>query len=387
MNLKVGDLYNKQQNEKLNTTLNEFKTSESESIFFDSNTDRNYNIDDFSNILKLANNDEFSSIYDENSEELKKELLSIYDVNDDKLIDELDIQTIGISISSEAKINEIIDSFTENKNNKEDIIDINEKIDDSKQGKRGDCWLLSGLNSLSYSKNGQKIIEDAISVNEDGSYNVEFKGLNLNINITPEEIEKARKEGSYSAGDDDVLLMELAFEKALQLVEDGEVDAPDWLIEQAKNGETPIDGGDLEAVIFMLTGEETEYQYNCYHPDCDGSISARIQRLLPGLAGLFNNSMESVFDKIEENPEGYCAQISFHGPKGTADDEPITIKDVNGNDVVLTYGDGGHAWSIKSVDGDNVVIVNPWDSSVEITVSKEELLKYAEGIIYYEYNT
>ena len=165
MNLKVGDLYNKQQNEKLNTTLNEFKTSESESIFFDSNTDRNYNIDDFSNILKLANNDEFSSIYDENSEELKKELLSIYDVNDDKLIDALDIQTIGISISSEAKINEIIDSFTENKNNKEDIIDINEKIDDSKQGKRGDCWLLSGLNSLSYSKNGQKIIEDAISFN------------------------------------------------------------------------------------------------------------------------------------------------------------------------------------------------------------------------------
>ncbi len=386
MNLKVGDLYNKQKNEKLNTTLNEFKTSESESIFFDSNTDRNYNIDDFSNVLKLANNDEFSSIYDENSEELKKELLSIYDVNDDKLIDELDMQTIGISISSEAKIIEIIDSFTENKSNKEDIIDIDEKIDDSKQGKHGDCWLLAGLNSLSYSKNGQKIIEDAISVNRNGSYNVAFKGLYLSINITPEELEKARKEGSYSAGDDDVLLMELAFKKALQLVEDGEVDAPDWLIKQAKNGETPIDGGTLEAVIFMLTGEETEYQYNCYHPDCDGSANAELQRLLPGLAWLLNNSMERVFDKIEENPEGYCAQISFYGPEGTADDEPITIKDVNGNDVVLTYGDGGHAWSIKSVDGDNVVIVNPWDSSVEITVSKEELLKYAKCIRYYEYN-
>ena len=53
---------------------------------------------------------------------------------------------------------------------------------------------------------------------------------------------------------------------------------------------------------------------------------------------------------------------------------------------MLTQGDGGHAWSIKSVDGDNVVIVNPWDSSVEITVSKEELLKYATGIEYYEFN-
>ena len=386
MDLKVDKLSNKQQNEKLNTTLNKFKTSESETIFFDLNTDRSYNIDDFSNVLKLAKNDKFSSIYDENSEELKKELLSIYDVNDDKSIDELDIQTIGISISSKTKIFEILNSIIKNKNNKKDLVDIDENIDNSKQGKRGDCWLLSGLNSLSYSENGQKIIEDSISVNEDGSYNVEFKGLNSNINITTEELEKARKEGSYSTGDDDVLLMELAFEKALQLVEDGEIDAPDWLIEETKNGETSIDGGTLEVVIFMLTGEEAEYQYNCYHPDYDGSINAEIQRLLPGLAGLFNNSMESVFDKIEKNPEGYCAIIGFRGQKGTADDEAITIKDINGNDVVLTHGDGGHAWSIKSVDGDNVVIVNPWDSSVEITVSKEELLKYATGIEYYEFN-
>ena len=38
----------------------------------------------------------------------------------------------------------------------------------------------------------------------------------------------------------------------------------------------------------------------------------------------------------------------------------IVVKDVNGNDVVLTYGSGGHAWSIKSVDGDFITIVKTY---------------------------
>ena len=65
--------------------------------------------------------------------------------------------------------------------------------------------------------------------------------------------------------------------------------------------------------------------------------------------------------------------------------KPVTVKDVNGKSVTLSNGNGGHMWSIKSVKGDKVTIVNPWDSSKEITVSKDEIAKYVTGIETYKY--
>ena len=262
-----------------------------------------------------------------------------------------------------------------------DEFNIDKKIDNSKQGNTGDCWLLAGLNSLSYSENGRKMLEEAITIKSD-CFEVTFKGVNTTVTITPQEMREAKNSGKYSSGDDDVLLMELACEKVMDDVKLGRISSPEFLTKDAKDGETSITAGSFNDLIYLLTGEEASYQYNCYHPDYD-DFAAGVQRIFPWLTKLLGNSMENVYDKIEKNPENIVAFISFCGEEGSK--ENIVIKDVDGNDVVLTHGDSGHAWSIKAVDGNNVILVNPWNSSKEIVISKSEIKKYATGINYYEW--
>ena len=327
-----------------------------------------YTIEDFKEAVKLFD---------------KKGYSDILDANLDRVIDELDISLIGINITTLSSIKEVKEQSEVYK--KQNSNGVNEEIDDSKQGRTGDCWLLATVNSLSYSEKGRQIIKDAITVNDDNTYSVEFKGVGTTIVISEDELAKARASGKYSSGDMDVLLMEIATEKVMDKIKNGEIDAPEGLKASAINGETSIDGGQMAELIYLLTGEKSEYQYNCNHVDED-SLTAKIQGgFLHGIATLLGNSLEYVYNKLEKNPDDYCATISFAGGKSSKDDEPVVVKDVNGNDVVLTYGSGGHAWSIKSVDGDFITIVNPWDSSVEIVVSKDEIKPYVTGISYYEY--
>ena len=105
-----------------------------------------------------------------------------------------------------------------------DDMGANGKIDEAVfQGNSGDCWLISGILSLSYTPEGKNLIQDAISINPDGSYNVTFSGVDKTYKITKEELEAANKnsflngigfsDSEYSTGDDDMLLIELAMEK------------------------------------------------------------------------------------------------------------------------------------------------------------------------------
>ncbi len=67
---------------------------------------------------------------------------------------------------------------------------------------------------MRYSEKGQEILDEHITETENG-YNVRFEGLNKDIEITKQEIIEAVQSYKYSTGDSDVLLYELAFEKAL----------------------------------------------------------------------------------------------------------------------------------------------------------------------------
>ena len=40
------------------------------------------------------------------------------------------------------------------------------KIDNANQGQTGDCWLISGVNALSYSEEGQKCIKEALEYHD-----------------------------------------------------------------------------------------------------------------------------------------------------------------------------------------------------------------------------
>ncbi len=95
-------------------------------------------------------------------------------------------------------------------------VNVNTYIGDEKQGQTGDCWLLTAINSLNMSENGRVLLSNAITDNQDGTYTVDLKGTGKTYTVTNKEIMDAKNSNKYSSGDSDIILFELAYEKALK---------------------------------------------------------------------------------------------------------------------------------------------------------------------------
>jgi hypothetical protein len=231
---------------------------------------------------------------------------------------------------------------------------LNSEVDDSSQGQIGDCWLLSGINSFSYSEIGREIIKNAINETENG-YTVELQGLGENVEISTSELKKAIESGEYSSGDPDMILFELAFEKA-NFPHTSDRNA--WQDFSGYSHMT-IDGGRFKDVTIAILGRQTNLAVNDrYCEDCE--------------------NIGSVLDKFEKS-DSIAAVVSF---SPTSYGEGVYITDINGEEYIATDNGGSHAWSLKSVDKNNATIVNPWDSSEEIVIPRNELIKNADHIEY-----
>ena len=100
-------------------------------------------------------------------------------------------------------------------------LEINGKIDEPViQGSVGDCWLLSGINSLNSTEIGKQIIRNAIIPNEDGTITVNFAGLDKQITLTADEIKENDTDlnfhDNYANGDNDALVLEMAMQKLIE---------------------------------------------------------------------------------------------------------------------------------------------------------------------------
>ena len=211
-------------------------------------------------------------------------------------------------------------------------------VGNTKQHSTGDCWLLSGINALSYTEKGREIIKNALDY-QDGFTIVHLKGYGSVI-VTDEEVANTKGDFQYSTGDDDMIIFELAVEKVLDEIAKGEClmdpEAP-WYMENAREvdvtkvGSSSTVGGFINELFNLITGKDGEY----------------------------------ISDK--EKMREALSEFKMNGNKdialGACVNEDTKAKDINGKTINLA---GPHAYSIKKVGNGVVTVINPWDSSDEI---------------------
>ena len=223
---------------------------------------------------------------------------------------------------------------------------IDSNIDYFKQGELGDCAYLACLISGS-----DKIITDeVISKNDDGSYSVTFKGVNQSYNVSQQELFDARKNGKYSHGDNTVLLLEVAAQKALQELEANGLDISNEYkkkLYQVCHSQNNFDIDDFSLQKFMLLfGLNTQ---------------------IPSPTSINTDTGNSIQKIADANLNDSIAYFAFRSD--------AVLNSDNGNDF---YIHPDHAYAVKNYDNTNqaITLVNPINSSDSLTIKVEDIEKY-----------
>ena len=170
------------------------------------------------------------------------------------------------------------------------IRENNGLVDDFRQGKRGDCYLLAAIESIRNTEDGQAILAKNVKVNQDGSYTVTLPGavaarknyikqgydedkcaITGCYTITKSAIEKAKSLSgkSYAYGDVEVIALELAMEAfRAEILETNNalgIKSERFIagqIEPSSEVDTLSSGFTYDA-IFVLTGQKSDlYEAN-----------------------------------------------------------------------------------------------------------------------------
>lgn len=139
-----------------------------------------------------------------------------------------------------------------------EISHINGKIENFRQGKTGDCWLLSTLYGISNSEKGKQILSEFIIPDNKGGVTINLKGANKSYYITQDDINNAIKKNQYSTGDPDVIAVELAVEKfRMENLKAGTTSVNPYNVNHMKtiSYDSPLDYGTHINAIQLLTGK------------------------------------------------------------------------------------------------------------------------------------
>lgn len=303
-------------------------------------------------------------------------------------------------------------------------------LEESAQVNQGDCYLMSSINAIRGASGGQEYLSSLIKNNGDGSYTITLPGAKIAANgllkdgipkekmyitgeytFTPKEMKeiKSKERTGYSIGDDDVILLEAAFEKyrieVKQTMDKNNLKENKYKAGREIGNEenNPLEGGYEHDAIFILTGQQSEI-YN---------INKRNHWLGWG------KEIDPHAHKYEKNPrtdnnqnpsfKGVSSKPSKHTTVDDIDTEErtdnIEIKDKgttrgwlkkllrkikkdrrnNTNKYIATTsfntkGGGEHAYTIKDVTEDSVILINPWHPDKTITMDIQEFIRTTTGV-------
>lgn len=272
----------------------------------------------------------------------------------------------------------------------------NDQIDDFRQGKRGDCYLLASINAIKQTKDGQDILAKNVQKNNDGSYTVTLPGaiaarnhyiqqgnedkcaITGKYTITQAAVEKAQTQAgkAYSYGDIGVILLELAMEafraEVYQTNEALGQKSEKYIAGQfgPRFASDTLNGGQMYDAIYILTGQKSDvyeatkekkkniklYKYGEYgFVDDEKSKSAKLGR------GIGNGivEVENVYDKDSD------LQRMLDQYKGREDEFALTVGVVVAKDGPdgSTKAGGGHALTVTKITDTYVEVANPWDTT------------------------
>lgn len=184
---------------------------------------------------------------------------------------------------------------------------------DFKQGKTGDCWVLAGLDSITHDPKALEQLNKQISVDKNGNVTVELRGVGKTYTISRKELLSATE---LSSGDLDARAVEIAVNKY-------RIDA------KGRN----IKGGHTSDFYDMMFGSGTKQKMTARNLD-------DVQR---------NDSIAS------------CGNLK----------KDTYAYNENGKKVPLV---DHHAYSISRITNDTVYLVNPWDTSETLHLSKNNFV-------------
>ncbi len=289
-------------------------------------------------------------------------------------------------------------------NTTETLIDGN--FDSSRQVGQGDCYLLASINAIRETPKGQELLRSLIDVSNDKNgnkvYTVTLPGAKMAIDglksdnriknntiaITGtykftqvEFLQILEKAGSrYSEGDPDIILLEAAFEKyreeVAQTLRANNIDPSNYSgwneagIDTGKHSDNILRGGFTQDAIFVLTGQKSDIYLRA--SDVEFSLSVKDLKqgnvvLVPekGCKGKLaasevnsvtkhKSDLNMMLDKAMESPDSYFMTATFK-----------------------LSSSGGHAFTVKKVTKNSVILINPWYPDQELTMSREDFLKAA----------